>query len=235
MARRCRHTYCSVPPWWFVCLGAKPLPDPEHRASLRVLVEDPPEGSWENMDASPSTRVWKPVASPAPGRGPAWTVVRFRLGTEVFALEAHCLREVVRAVAIAALPGAPRIVEGVIDFHGEIVPVLDIRTRFRLPANPLRPDQHFLVAVAGRRTVALRVDEALDVVRVDPGGVDARPQELTGLDHLKGVARRADGLVVIQDLERFLSLDEAAELDRALERSPDFAAEDGRAGDPPLP
>jgi purine-binding chemotaxis protein CheW len=142
------------------------------------------------------------------------SLVVFELDADRFALLGSQVRSALRAVAIAALPGAPSIVEGVVSVHGEIVPVLDVRRRFGFPAKPLRPDQHFLVAQAGARVIALRVDRVASVVSVGSDAIDPTAV-VPGLEYLAGIARLPDGLLVIHDLERFLSLDEARQLDDA--------------------
>jgi len=123
---------------------------------------------------------------------------------------------VVRAVAIAALPKAPPIVEGIINLRGTLVPVLDVRQRFGLPPAPLAPDQHLIIAHAGNRLVALRVDRALDLVVIDQDAVESAARVAPGAEYVSGIAKLADGLLVIHDLERFLSLEEAGQVDTAV-------------------
>lgn len=144
----------------------------------------------------------------------------FTLGDERFALSAMTVQRVVRAVTVAALPGAPSIVEGVVNVAGTLVPVLDLRTRFNLPAAPLTPDQHLIIATAGPRTVALRVDRAAEVREVAPDDIDTGPRFGAESDYVAGVARLTDGVLVISDLARFLAKGESARLDVALPESP---------------
>jgi purine-binding chemotaxis protein CheW len=143
-------------------------------------------------------------------------VLVFEIADRRLALPAATLREVVRAVAIAALPKAPAIVEGVINLRGTLVPVLDLRRRFELSPLPLAPDQHFIITQSGPRLVALRVDRALDVVAVDENAIATAASVAPGAEHVAGIVRLPDGLLVIHDLERFLSGDEARQLDAAV-------------------
>jgi purine-binding chemotaxis protein CheW len=145
-------------------------------------------------------------------------VLTFSLGSQRFGLPSHQIREIVRAVAIAALPQAPPIVEGVINYRGLVVPVLDVRARFRLPPAPLHPDQHFIVAQAGPRLVALRVDHASDLLPVDSDLIHPPARVVPGTAYVAGVAQLPDGVLVIHDLETFLALEEAAQLDRAVQQ-----------------
>lgn len=143
-------------------------------------------------------------------------LIAFELGGRRHALLASAVRELFPALRVVPLPNAPAIVDGVINIRGALVPVLDIRARFGLPAKALELSDHFVVAHAGDRAVALRVDRATDMLRIDRRLiVDARtavPETL----HVSGVALLPDGLVVIHDLAAFLSQPEQAQLERAL-------------------
>lgn len=139
----------------------------------------------------------------------------FILASERFALPAESVVEVVRAVAMATLPGAPAIVEGAINFRSRVVPVLDIRQRFRLPPSALSPDQHLIVAKANDRLVALRVDQAETLIDLAPEAIETAGLP-AHLDLVMGIARLPDGLLVIHDLVSFLSADEGLVLDKVL-------------------
>jgi purine-binding chemotaxis protein CheW len=149
------------------------------------------------------------------------SLVVFALGDARFALASEDVQEIAAAVAIAPLPNAPAIVEGVINVRGAIVPVLDLRRRFGLDGRALTPDQHLLVARAGTRQVALRVDRVCDVIAVSEGDLGPLRPPIPGTDHLAGIARLADGLVVVADLALFLALGEAERLDSALTQRDD--------------
>ena len=143
-------------------------------------------------------------------------LLTFEVAGRQLALPAGVLLELTRAVAITPLPKAPPIVEGVINFRGVLVPVLDIRQRLGHPARALAPDQHFILARSGPRAVALRVDRVLELVSVADEAVESAAPVVSGLEHVAGLAKVSDGVLVIQDLERFLTLDEAREVDAAV-------------------
>jgi purine-binding chemotaxis protein CheW len=138
-------------------------------------------------------------------------------------LRTEGVRQIVAAVSITPLPAAPSIVEGVVNVRGVLVPVLDVRARFGLPPVGLDPDQHFVIADAGARRVALRVDRALNVMSVEPETFEAADSIVPGAAYVSALARLPDGVLVIHDLERFLSLDEARAVDEALSGAMDRA------------
>jgi purine-binding chemotaxis protein CheW len=132
------------------------------------------------------------------------------------AVPVTAVQEVVRAVAVSPLPDVPPFVEGVINARGTLVPVFDLRRRFGLPPTPPTLHHHFVLAFAGSRLAALRVDRALDLVQVAESELSP-PEELVGGGrHVASIARLPDGVLVIQDLEAFLSTSESGRLDAAL-------------------
>jgi len=140
----------------------------------------------------------------------------FLLDGQRYALPLETVERTVRAAAITPLPQAPQIVLGVLDVRGTILPVLNVRRRFRLPERDIQPDDQFLIARAGGRPVALVIDAAAEIVELSPAKIVAADAVAPGLEHVQGVARMHDGLILIHDLETFLSLDEADALDRAM-------------------
>lgn len=147
-------------------------------------------------------------------------LVVFRLDHQRFALPLGAVERVVRAAEVTPLPKAPGIVLGAIDIHGQVLPVLNVRRRFLLPERATGPADWFLLAHTGRRTVALVVDESEGVVERPEADIVRSTAIVPGLTQFPGVVRLDDGLVLIYDLDTFLSLDEARALDDAMEESP---------------
>lgn len=143
-------------------------------------------------------------------------LVIFCLDTQRYALALDAVECIVRAVEVTPLPKAPLIVLGVIDVAGRVIPALNIRRRFRLPERKISPVDQFLLAHTTRRTVALLVDETQGVIEHPTSEVIGAAQIVPGLDQTQGIVRLDDGLVLIHDLEKFLSLDEAHALDEAM-------------------
>lgn len=117
------------------------------------------------------------------------------------------------------LPGAPPIVEGILNIAGYIVPLLDLRRRLGLVPDRLRAHQH-LVELQGRnRHVAVRVDRA-ESLEVTPGdAIDEVPASGRAVMPC-GVLRRPDGLLVVYDPARFLDPAEADQVEAALQTWP---------------
>ena len=145
-------------------------------------------------------------------------LVVFRLEELRYALPLDAVERIVRAVEVTPLPQAPPIVLGAIDVQGRVLPVLNVRRRFQLPERKIAPADQFLIAHTAQRTVTLLIDEAQGVIERPVAAIVDAADIVPGLEHLQGVVQLEDGLVLIHDLERFLSLDEACALDEALNR-----------------
>jgi purine-binding chemotaxis protein CheW len=143
-------------------------------------------------------------------------LVLFRLDDQRFALALEAVERIVRAAEITPLPNAPSIVLGVLDVEGRVLPVLNLRRRLGLPERDLAPNDQFVLARTATRSVALVVDEALGLIELPPDGIASAEQIAPGLDPIRGVIQLPDGMALIHDLDRFLSLDEERVLDEAL-------------------
>ncbi len=148
-------------------------------------------------------------------------LVVFVLAGQRYAVHLSTVERSVRMVEITPLPQAPDIVFGVINLQGRIIPVLDLRSRFRLPERRPGLNDQLLIARTARRTVALVVDRVADVID-SPAGEEIAPATIVpGLEYVAGVVKLPDGLLFIHDLDGFLSLEEEEALDAALaERTP---------------
>jgi purine-binding chemotaxis protein CheW len=134
-----------------------------------------------------------------------------------YALQLGAVERVVRMVEVTPLPKAPQIVLGVINAQGRIIPVVDIRRRFRLPERDIRLSDHLLIARTARRTVALALDAVTGIVDRSAQAVITAEEILPGLEYVEGVMKLGDGLILIHDLDTLLSLEEEQTLAAALQ------------------
>ena len=149
-------------------------------------------------------------------------ILTFELDSRRHAFRADHVVQVVQMVEISPLPGAPAVIEGVVNVRGTVVPVFDIRARLGLPPRAIDPGQHLVILASGKRASAVRVDTAEDFVTIsdaditksamlaDAGVKGASPR------HVAGIAATADGTTIIYDVGAFLSPPESEALDNAL-------------------
>lgn len=143
-------------------------------------------------------------------------LVVFVLDGQCYALFLSAVERVVRAVEVTPLPAAPEIVLGMIDVGGCIVPVFDIRKRFHLPEKEMNVNDHLIIARTARQTVALLADSVSATMEVPAGEVVHSSKILPQMEYVDGVAKLEGGMVLIHDLDKFLSLEEENALDEVM-------------------
>ncbi|HEY0801439.1 MAG TPA: chemotaxis protein CheW [Steroidobacteraceae bacterium] len=143
-----------------------------------------------------------------------WVV--FSLDEGRYALRLTAVERIVRAAYVTPLPGAPDMVLGAMDVAGRVLPVFNLRRKFRLPERTVHPTDQFLIARTLQRTVVLHIDSAQGVLDRPATELANMGNIAPNLGHIEGVIQLEDGLVLIHDLEQFLSPEEALSLDEAM-------------------
>ena len=137
---------------------------------------------------------------------------------QTYALHLETVDRVLRMAEVTPLPGAPEVVEGVINIQGEVVPIVSIRRRLGLTHRGVAVSDSLVVARARTRRLAIIAEFILGVVERPADAVVSTGDIARGIQHIEGVLKTSDGLVLIQDLDGFFSPEEEQSLDLALER-----------------
>lgn len=143
-------------------------------------------------------------------------IVLFSLDNLQYALQLSAVSRVVSVVEITPLPKAPEIVMGVVNYMGEIIPVINIRKRFRLPDRDVKLEDQLIIANTKKRLVGLVVDSVTGIHELEPDQLINIEGKFPYAGYLSGIAKLENDIVLIHDLEKFLSLDEQQMLDKTL-------------------
>lgn len=139
----------------------------------------------------------------------------FKLAGEEYGIDIAVVQEIVRMSTVTRVPRAPEFIEGVINLRGKIVPVLDLRKRFGMPAvEPTKATRIIIIEVAGK-TVGLIVDAVREVLRLSSDAIDPTPEMVTSevdAAFFKGVGKLEDRLIILLDLNRLLDAGELSAL-----------------------
>lgn len=140
----------------------------------------------------------------------------FALDDQRCALYLSVVDRVVRVVEITPLPNVPDIVLGVVNVQGGVIPVINVRKRFGLPPRDIALTDQLVITHTARRPVALVVDTVTDIVECTERERVVAKSILPELEYVQGVAKLKGGLILIYNLEQFLSLEEEESLDQAM-------------------
>jgi len=144
-------------------------------------------------------------------------LVTFRLGDDLFAADIFAVERVLRHTMATSVPDMPEYIEGVIDYQGRVVPIVNLRRRFEMADLEVRNETRILILHSGGEWIGVVVDAVTAVTAFDPATVAPPPKLFRGLagEYLKGIVRMGEKLVIFLDVERLLSSTERIALDRA--------------------
>ena len=144
-------------------------------------------------------------------------LVTFRLGDDHFAADIHAVERVLRYAPPTSVPDMPEYIEGVMDYQGRVLPVVNLRRRFELPPIPVRTEMRTLIVNVSGEWIGCVVDAVTEVASYDPAAVAPPPRLFRGLagEYVKGIVRRGERLVIFLDVERLLSTTERIALQQA--------------------
>jgi purine-binding chemotaxis protein CheW len=142
--------------------------------------------------------------------------ITFKLGDELFAIDVSQVREVLELPPITRVPTSPPYLRGVVNVRGKAIPVVDLRTKFGLPAGADTVHSRIVVMellLDGESTVVGGVaDSVQEVIELEPGQIDPPPRIAmrwrTGL--IRGMGRRGDDFIILLDLDAVFASDAAA-------------------------
>jgi purine-binding chemotaxis protein CheW len=144
-------------------------------------------------------------------------LVTFRLGEDHFAADIFSVERVLRYSAPTSVPDMPAYIEGVVDYQGHVVPIVNLRVRFELPRMDAVAETRTLVLNVGGEWIGVVVDAVTEVASFDRAALQAPPKMFRGLagDYLKGILRRGERLVIFLDVDKLLSSTERIALQEA--------------------
>jgi purine-binding chemotaxis protein CheW len=143
-------------------------------------------------------------------------MVVFTVNELLFAIPLEVVVTVIHSVEIRKLPKCPEIISGIINVKGQIIPVVDIRKRFGEAAHEIELSDRLIITDTRKRRVAIWVDAVIGIRDFNKEQITEVKNIVPFAEYISGVAKVTEGLVLIYDLDQFLSLDEEVELDQAL-------------------
>ncbi|MFH0902380.1 MAG: chemotaxis protein CheW [Pseudomonadota bacterium] len=140
----------------------------------------------------------------------------FLVGGEEYALDIMRIKEIINPLRITPVPKAPSFIEGMVGLRGVILPIVDLRKRFDLPAPPpSRATKYVIIGIEGR-IVGLVVDAVKEVLRVPRIDVRPAPELVEGdaSHYFSGVCHHRGRIFMVLDIDRILSTKEKISLAR---------------------
>ncbi|MCW8328203.1 chemotaxis protein CheW [Photobacterium sp. SDRW27] len=140
--------------------------------------------------------------------------VTFQLEDETYGINVMQVREVLRYSEIAPVPGAPDYVLGIINLRGNVVTVIDTRSRFGLMPGEISDNTRIVIIEAEKQVIGILVDSVAEVVYLRSSEIDTTPSVGTeeSAKFIQGVSNRDGELLILVDLNKLLSDEEWDEM-----------------------
>ncbi len=142
-------------------------------------------------------------------------VVSFRLGTEEYGVDIAQVQEIIRMVEITHVPRAPRFMEGVINLRGQLIPIIDLRTRFGMNRIDATKSSRIVVTDIGTKRVGMIVDSVSEVLNIPIENIEDAPEMIAGIgtEYIQGVGKVGDRLIIMLDLTMVITSDDKRDLE----------------------
>jgi len=139
-------------------------------------------------------------------------LVTFQLGEELYGIDIMDVKEIVRIQAIRAIPNAPAYVDGIFNLRSEIVPIINLHTRFHLKKLVSSDEDEELLAsfviidIEGMK-LGIIIDRISRVITVEQDEIQPPPQMITGIgaEYIHGVVRHEKGYLIILDVRNLFN------------------------------
>ncbi len=139
------------------------------------------------------------------------SLVTFRLGTGEYAIDIMQAKEIIKIEKITLIPNAPDFVEGVINLRGNIIPVIDLKKRFKLEElTDQEKNTGIIIVKIDTIDMGIIIDSISKVVSIPNSNIQPPPPMFSGIGqrYIKGIGKLGDKLLVILDLGKLFTEEE---------------------------
>jgi purine-binding chemotaxis protein CheW len=130
-------------------------------------------------------------------------MLSFRVGSEEYAIDILQVHEIRGQSSVTVMPRTASWVRGAMNLRGNIVPIIDVKTRFGLPGDSSGRPVIVVVAV-GERLVGLLVDAVCDVIELPLSAIEPAPEVERDADFVEALGRHADRLLILLNVAKLI-------------------------------
>ncbi|MHB8064264.1 MAG: chemotaxis protein CheW [Ruminiclostridium sp.] len=142
----------------------------------------------------------------------------FALGKEVYGIEIIYVTEIIGIQAITEIPELPSYVKGIINLRGKIIPVMDVRLRFKKEFSEYNDRTCIIVIDIKEISVGLIVDTVLEVLTIEEGNIVTPPGVKAGFHnrYVKGIGKVGNEVKLLLNCEKILNDEELEDLNKVI-------------------
>ncbi len=138
----------------------------------------------------------------------------FQMAEVEYGIDIRYVREIVGIQKITEVPDLPDFVRGVINLRGKVIPIIDVRQRFKLPLRDYDDRSCIIVIQMSDSNIGMVVDEVREVAVISESQIDPPPRSLggAGRNFFQGIGKIGDDVKIILNIDKLLFDEELEQL-----------------------
>ncbi|NLT93930.1 MAG: chemotaxis protein CheW [Clostridia bacterium] len=130
--------------------------------------------------------------------------VIFKIDNVEYGIDILQVNEIVKMQSITKIPNTPKYVEGITNLRGNVIPIINLRTKFNLPSKENDAETRVIVVKIRNKPLGIVVDEVAEVISIDEEKIDKASAISNQIndEFVSGVAKLEDRLIILLDLEK---------------------------------
>ena len=142
----------------------------------------------------------------------------FYMGDESYAIEIQYVIEIIGLQIITEIPELPDYIKGIINLRGRIIPVMDMRIRFKKPIVPYSERTCVIIVEIEGSSIGFIVDGVSEVITISEQDSVEQPQigKSQGNKYIKKIGKVGNDVKLIIDCDKLVSMDELQDLNEMI-------------------
>jgi purine-binding chemotaxis protein CheW len=134
--------------------------------------------------------------------------VIFKLDGEYYGLNIHNVENIEKRISITRVPHSKPYIKGIINLRGNVIPIVDLRARFRLPSTPDTDDTRIIIITHKELKIGIIVDSSSETLQLSEDAIDPAPSIKSNVeeDFVREIGKHNDRIIMLLDLKRVLDL-----------------------------
>ena len=126
-------------------------------------------------------------------------IVSFTVGKEEYGVHINDVQEIIRIPEITHLPQTQHFIKGVINLRGNIIPVIEMRERFKMETAGYNDMTRVIIVRSGEKLIGMIVDTVSQVLEMNDSEIEEAPDIINGLskDYIEGIGKINDTMIII--------------------------------------
>jgi len=142
--------------------------------------------------------------------------VIFKLDKEEYAIDINNVNEISEYVECTKVPNAPSFINGIINYRGNVVPVVNLREKFELPFSEVSENTRIIIFVMKGKQIGILVDDASQVITINDKNIEEAPSIIVNTEEkfISGIGKVDNRMIIILDMENLQNEEEKNAVDR---------------------